>query len=89
MTLLKLRKGEYSVVEEKVDPTALVVGKQIREVSLPEACTLIAVIRKGDLIVPHGDTRLEPVDEVLALVHVSQLGQLAALLGPQVAPRRG
>jgi trk system potassium uptake protein TrkA len=89
MTLLKLRKGEYSVVEEKVDPTALVVGKQIREVSLPEACTLIAVIRKGDLIVPHGDTRLEPVDEVLALVHVSQLGQLAALLGPQVPPRRG
>jgi trk system potassium uptake protein TrkA len=89
MTLLKLRKGEYSVVEEKVDPTALVVGKPIREVSLPEACTLIAVIRKGDLIVPHGDTRLEPVDEVLALVHVSQLGRLAALLGPQVAPRRG
>ncbi len=89
MTLLKLRKGEYSVVEEKVDPTALVVGRQIREVSLPEACTLIAVIRKGELIVPHGDTRLEPVDEVLALVHVSQLGQLAALLGPQSPPRRG
>jgi trk system potassium uptake protein TrkA len=89
MTLLKLRKGEYSVVEEKVDPTAMVAGKRIRDVSLPEACTLIAVIRKGDLIVPHGDTVLEPVDEVIALVHVSQLTQLAALLGPQVPPRRG
>src|SRR3972149_6626299 len=89
MTLLKLRKGEYSVVEEKVDPTALAVGKRIRELSLPEACTLIAVIRKGELIVPHGDTVLQPVDEVLALVHVSQLAQLATLLGPQVPPQRG
>lgn len=89
MTLLKLRKGEYSVVEEKVDPTAVAAGKRIREVSLPKACTLIAVIRKGELIVPHGDTVLEPVDEVLALVHVSQLSELAALLGPQVPPRRG
>jgi trk system potassium uptake protein TrkA len=89
MTLLKLRKGEYSVVEEKVAPSALVVGKRIREVSFPKACTLIAVIRKGEMIVPHGDTLLEPVDEVIALVHVSQLSQLAALLGPQVAPPRG
>jgi trk system potassium uptake protein TrkA len=89
MTLLKLRKGEYSVVEEKVAPTAVVVGKKIREVSFPQACTLIAVIRKGELIVPHGDTLLEPVDEVIALVHVSQLSQLAALLGPQVPPPRG
>jgi trk system potassium uptake protein TrkA len=89
MTLLKLRKGEYSVVEEKVAPSALVVGKRIREVSFPQACTLIAVIRKGEMIVPHGDTLLEPVDEVIALVHVSQLSQLAGLLGPQVPPPRG
>jgi trk system potassium uptake protein TrkA len=82
MTLLKLRKGEYSVVEEKVDPRAAVVGKPVREVVLPEACTLIAVIRKGELIVPHGDTVFQPVDEVLALVHGSALAELAALLGP-------
>ena len=82
MTLLKLRKGEYSVVEEKVDPRAAVVGKTVSEVVLPKDCTLIAVIRKGELIVPHGDTVFQPVDEVLALVHGSALSQLAALLGP-------
>lgn len=86
MTLLKLRKGEYSIVEEKVDPTAIAVGKAVRELALPEACNLVAVIRKGQLIVPHGDTVLQPVDEVLAIVHAAQAAKLARLLGPQTPP---
>jgi Trk K+ transport system NAD-binding subunit len=39
------------------------------------------VIRKGELIIPRGGTVLQASDEVLAVVHASQLGQLAALLG--------
>lgn len=85
MTLLKLRKGEYSVVEEKVDPTAIAAGKAVRDLELPEACGLVAVIRKGKLIIPHGDTVLQPVDEVVAIVHASQVAQLAHLLGPRPA----
>jgi trk system potassium uptake protein TrkA len=80
MTLLKLRKGEYSIVEEKVDPDAFVVGKSVKEIPFPQACTLVAILRKGDLIVPHGDTVFQPVDEVLALVHASALQDLARLL---------
>ncbi|HEX7973278.1 MAG TPA: TrkA family potassium uptake protein [Anaerolineales bacterium] len=82
MPLLQLRKGEFSLVEEKVHPTAVVVGKSVRDIPLPPDCTLVAILRKGDLIIPHGDTVLGPVDEVIALVHVSQLDHLAALLGP-------
>ena len=81
MTLLKLRKGQYSLVEEKVDPTSVAAGKAICDLNLPAECVLVAVIRKGQLIIPHGDLVLQPADEVLALVHVSQLAQLAALLG--------
>lgn len=83
MTLLKLRKGQYSLVEEKVDPTAIAVGKTLRELQLPSECQLAAIIRKGELIIPRGDTVLQPADEVLAVVHASQIAQLAALLGPQ------
>ena len=81
MTLLKLRKGEFSIVEEKVDPRAVVVGKALRDIELPPQCVFAAVIRKGQLIVPNGNTELAPVDEVIALVHASQAGRLAELLG--------
>ena len=82
MTLLKLRKGEFSIVEEKVHPQAIVVGKLLRDIELPPQCVFAAVIRKGQLIVPNGNTELAAVDEVIALVHASQVIKLAELLGP-------
>jgi trk system potassium uptake protein TrkA len=81
MTLLKLRKGQYSLVEEKVHPAAIAAGQAIRQLDLPAECVITAVIRKGQLIIPRGDTVLQPADEVLAVVHASQAAQLAALLG--------
>jgi trk system potassium uptake protein TrkA len=86
MTLLKLRKGEYSIIEEKVHPSAIVVGKTLREIELPTECVFAAILRKGNLVVPNGDTVLEPVDEIIALVHASQLAKLAALLGRPAQP---
>jgi trk system potassium uptake protein TrkA len=82
MTLLKLKRGEYSLVEEKVFPTAPAANKAIRDLKLPQECTIVAVIRNHQLIIPHGSTVLEPADEVLALVNGKQLGELASILAP-------
>jgi trk system potassium uptake protein len=81
MTLLKLRKGQYSLVEEQLHPTALAVGRAIRDLPLPTECVLSAVIRHGQLIIPNGNTVLQAGDAVLAVIHASQVAQLAALLG--------
>jgi trk system potassium uptake protein TrkA len=80
MTLLKLRKGEYSIVEEKVHPDAAVVGKALKDIKLPPNCVFAGVMRKGQLIIPGGNTILEPVDEIIALVHSSQVTVLEELL---------
>ncbi len=85
MTLLKLRKGRYSLVEEKVHPSAVAVGRALRDLGLPMECGVAAVIRKGQLIIPRGDLVFEPADEVLAVVHASQASALAALLGERTA----
>ncbi len=81
MTLLKLRKGEFSLVEEKVHPESMAAGRAVRDLGLPAECNLVAVLRKGQLIVPNGDTVLQAADEVLAVVHQTRLAQLAACLG--------
>lgn len=80
MTLLKLRRGQYSLVENKVDPRSVAAGKAVRDLNLPQECVLTAVIREGNLLIPRGSTVLVPGDEVFALVHVSQLDVLAAIL---------
>jgi len=86
MTLLKFRKGQYALVEEKVHPLALAVGKAIRDLRLPPQCVLAAIIRKGELIIPKGDVQLQSADEIIALVHSSEAAALASLLGPLRAP---
>jgi trk system potassium uptake protein TrkA len=80
MTLLKLRKGQYALVEERVHPTARAVGKAVADLELPVACVLVAIIRQGQLLVPQANTVLQPADEVLAVVHTAHLHELAALL---------
>jgi trk system potassium uptake protein TrkA len=82
MTLLKLRKGLYSLVEEKVAPNSVANGKALRDLNFPPRCILAAIIRKGELIVPRGDTVLQTADEVLAVVHSAEKPQLAAILEP-------
>jgi trk system potassium uptake protein TrkA len=80
MTLLKLRKGQYSLVEEKVAPESLAAGKALRDLRLPEKCVLAVVIRKGELMVPDSNTVLQVADEVLAVVSTNYVKDLADLL---------
>jgi trk system potassium uptake protein TrkA len=80
MTLLNLSKGEYSMVEEKVHPDSDVVGKYLSQINFPSECVVTAIIRDGKTIIPHGDTVVAIGDELFALVHVSQIHELANLL---------
>jgi trk system potassium uptake protein len=82
-TLLKLRRGDFSLVEERVAPGAAAVGRSISELELPAACVLVAVLR-GEAVLPaHGEVRFEVGDEVLAVVHAGAVGALAVALGHQ------
>ena len=81
MTLLKLRKGQYALVEEQIHPQASAVGRALRDLPLPSECAVAAIIRSGHLLIPRPALVLQPADEVLAVVHASQAAHLAALLG--------
>jgi len=79
MTLLKLRKGNYSLVEEKIPAEAPAVGMAIKDLKLPEHCVIAAIIRHGEVIVPRGVTIFEEGDEVLAITDSDSYKQLAAI----------
>jgi trk system potassium uptake protein TrkA len=85
MTLLKLRRGQYSLVEEKIPAQATILGIAIKNMKLPEHCVIAAIIRKGRIVVPTGDTVFEVGDEVLAVTNRSGAEQLAHLFAPPKA----
>jgi trk system potassium uptake protein TrkA len=86
MPLLKLRRGKYTLVEEKVPEGAPAVGSMIKDLDLPDHCVIAAIIRKGEVVVPRGVTAFEAGDEVLAVVDSEASKLLAALFHPERSP---
>ena len=79
MTLLKLRRGDYSLVEEKLVEGSGATGIPLRDLALPGNCVIAAIIRHGKIVVPNGDTAFEPGDEVLAVTDRTGAEQLLEL----------
>jgi len=82
MTLLKLRRGKYSLVEEKVPEGAKAIGVALKDLGLPDECVIAAIIRSGKVTLPRGDTTFQRDDEVLAITDPDGARQLAELLAP-------
>jgi trk system potassium uptake protein TrkA len=90
MILLKLRRGRYSLVEEKIPAGARAVGMTVKELPLPPNCVIAALIRHGQIVMPRGATTFEVDDEVLAIVDRAAAEDLAALFGhPHGTPTPG
>jgi trk system potassium uptake protein len=79
MTLLKLRRGKYALVEEKIPVGAPAVGAAVKDLMLPEHCVIAAIIRKGEIVLPRGITVFEADDEVLAVTDTEGSKELAKL----------
>ncbi|HET7009713.1 MAG TPA: TrkA family potassium uptake protein [Anaerolineales bacterium] len=86
MTLLKIRRGRFSIVEEKIPPGAKAVGLAIKDLPLPRNAVIAAIIRRGEIVIPRGVTQFEIGDEVLAIVDHEAADDLAALFTPPGGP---
>ncbi|MFN8385705.1 MAG: NAD-binding protein [Anaerolineales bacterium] len=88
MTLFKIRRGHYSVVEEKVPEGAKGIGIQLKDMELAEHCVIAAIIRDGAMTLPRGDSTLQAFDEIIAVASPEGAKRLAELLAHPSYPVR-
>ncbi|MDX1378273.1 MAG: NAD-binding protein [Anaerolineales bacterium] len=88
MTLFKIRRGRYSVVEEKVPAGAKVIGVKLMDLDLAEHCVIAAIIRGGVMTLPRGDSSLQEDDEIIAVASPEGVQKLSDLLAFPVYPER-
>lgn len=88
MTLFKIRRGHYSVVEEKVPEGAKGIGVELKDMGLAEHCVIAAIIRDGAMTLPRGDSTLKAFDEIIAVASPEGAKRLAELLAHPVYPTR-
>jgi trk system potassium uptake protein len=85
LTLLKLRRGKYSLVDEKLLPGAPALGIEIKDLGLPDECVIAAIIREGKVIIPRGTSVLREGDEVLFITNAESNELLAKLFTPPLS----
>lgn len=88
MTLFKIRRGSYAVVEEKVPAGAKAIGVMLKDMDLAEHCVIAAIIRDGKMTLPRGDSTLQQDDEIIAVASPEGAQKLAELLAFPVYPMR-
>jgi len=88
MTIFNIRRGRYSVIEEKVPAGAKAIGIELKDMGLAEYCVIAAIIRHGVMTLPRGDSTLQAEDEIIAVASPEGAQKLADLLAHPVYPIR-
>jgi trk system potassium uptake protein TrkA len=78
--LLELRKENLEIVEVQIDRDSPVSGKRVENLKLPEGARLISVMRNGTAEIAVGSTKLEPGDQVLAILEPGKEDELRRVL---------
>ncbi|NOZ58524.1 MAG: TrkA family potassium uptake protein [Euryarchaeota archaeon] len=71
---------DADIIEITIPEDALVVGRQIREIGMPEGSTIAAIHRNGELIIPRGSTVLKAGDRLTILAKTGVVEKVANLI---------
>jgi trk system potassium uptake protein TrkA len=81
--LLSFEGGRASLIEVTLASDSPAANQEIVELGLPRDSTVVAVLRTDRVVVPRGDTRLLPGDEVLVLVTTESEADVQQILTGQ------
>jgi trk system potassium uptake protein TrkA len=85
--ITKLKDGDLELVKLKVPQESPASGRRIVDIGLPRSSIVVAVDRKGqDMLIPTGDTTLQPGDAVILMVKKESRDDVRrVLVGPKPA----
>lgn len=84
MMLLKLNRGDYSIIQVNVDAKSEAVNKAVKDLSIPKTAVLISIYRDKDVIIPRGDTIILGGDTILLFTAAEAQSDINKLFGSKM-----
>ncbi|MDP2652429.1 MAG: TrkA family potassium uptake protein [Candidatus Omnitrophota bacterium] len=78
--LFSFKRGKLALIRVDLPENSPVIHKKLQELQFPANSVLVSIMRGDEIIVPKGDTTLQPMDDILALTFVEQKQQLLNFL---------
>ena len=80
--LFKLERGQVTLLEITLDEGAPITDRPLYELRLPQDAAVVAILRRGHVVIPQPETKLVAGDEIMAIATNEAEPRLrAALLG--------
>lgn len=76
VNLMSFKRGKLAIVRVDISEDSPAANKKVQDINLPPQSVLVSIIRGEDVIVPKGDTILEPRDDIIALTSIENEQQL-------------
>jgi trk system potassium uptake protein TrkA len=84
--LFKLERGQVTLVEITLQESAPIEGRPLYELRLPPDSAVVAILRRGHVVIPQPETQLVAGDEIMAIATPETEERLrAAMLGEEPA----
>jgi trk system potassium uptake protein TrkA len=80
-TLLKLGRGDYSIIQINVSKNAKAANQLLKNLSIPKKTVLIAITREDTLVIPKGDSQILVGDNIMMLTDESSRKEINEIFG--------
>lgn len=80
-SLIRLPTGQAEIIELSPTNNAKILGKTLRDITLPEEILFLIIVRDNKLIIPRGDDIVEVDDKVIISAKVEKIKKIKELFG--------
>ncbi len=81
-TIHSIPEGQLEILQVLVDGKSAAVGKEIREIRLPQSSLVVSVLRQEETFIPHGTYRLQAGDHIIVIAHLEHIDQIQTIFRP-------
>jgi trk system potassium uptake protein TrkA len=75
--------GNIQLLELKITDEAVVASKYLKELNIPYPFVIVAIVRDGEMLIPHGDDKLLVNDIIFILAKTKDMMKIERLLGTE------
>lgn len=76
--------GSLTLAVNELGPTAKLIGKKVKDLELPKNSLIGSIYRKGDLLIPNGNTEIQKDDELIILARGEAFDSLAEQFSEEI-----
>ncbi|PKM90041.1 MAG: Trk system potassium transporter TrkA [Firmicutes bacterium HGW-Firmicutes-12] len=75
--------GNIQLLELKIMSEAVVAEKHLKDLNIPYPFIIVAIVRAGEMLIPHGDDKLMANDIIFILAKTKDMMKIERLLGTE------